>query len=184
MKILPLLLLCTLTPTVALDLTDEDKNKALEGEIVAKVIENKNGVGIQALFVIRSPIEQVWALMNDMGFYHKVYPEYQKIALIEETPGSRTIEYEMRIAFATLRYTLRREYPSDFTFTWKLVKGDLKRIEGKYELMALGSTMTILQYESFIETKYRIVDLIKNLRAIEEAKKAIRRFIVAAESAP
>jgi ribosome-associated toxin RatA of RatAB toxin-antitoxin module len=181
MKFLFLFFLLAVPSLGAFDMAEAVKEQVLRDEVVASVIEDADGVGIEAIYMIRRPIDRVWALLKDFDFYKKVYTEYKSIAVVSEGPEGMTIDYVMKFPLKKIEYTLLRVYLDD-RFSWKLVEGeDFRRLDGEYQLMSLDTDCTALRYRSFIRMKSKVVGLFKDRFALKQTKKSILDFKKAAE---
>jgi ribosome-associated toxin RatA of RatAB toxin-antitoxin module len=180
---LAIMLLLTLVPQLhALDMTEEVRQRILRDEVVASVTEDGGGVGIEATYMIRKPIDVVWALLKDFDFYRKVYKEYESISIASEGPEGMLVDYVMDVSLKKVEYTLLRVYRDESSFNWTLVKGDdFSRLDGEYQLESAGPDLTFLRYKSFIRTKSKVVNFFKDMVAVKQTKKSILKFKVAAE---
>lgn len=177
-----LLLLTLLSPLHALDMTEEVRQRILRDEVVASVTEDGEGVGIEATYMIRKPVAEVWALLKDFDFYRKVYKEYESISIASEDGDGILVDYVMDVSLKKMEYTLRRVYRDEASFNWTLVKGDdFSRLDGEYELEGAGADYTFLRYKSFIRTKSKVVNFFKDMVAVKQTKKSILKFKKAAE---
>ena len=97
---------------------------------------------------IDAPLEQVWALVQDV----ERAPEWQggmkgMHGLERDDEGRATLcEAETDAKVRTVKSIIRFEYDGPTTLRWSQEKGDLKSVEGSWELEDLGSDRTRATY--------------------------------------
>jgi carbon monoxide dehydrogenase subunit G len=97
---------------------------------------------------IDAPLEQVWALVEDV----EKAPEWQggvkgMHGLEHDDEGRATLcEAETDAKVRTVTSIVRFEYDGPTTLRWSQEKGDLKSVEGSWELEDLGSDRTRATY--------------------------------------
>ena len=90
--------------------------------------------------VIEAPIETVWALVQDV----ERAPEWQDglkamTAVERDGEGRATLcEAENDAKVRTLKSTVRFSYEEPTRLSWEQEKGDIKSVEGSWELEDLG----------------------------------------------
>jgi ribosome-associated toxin RatA of RatAB toxin-antitoxin module len=99
--------------------------------------------------VINAPLDRVWALVEDV----EKAPEWQggmkAIRVLErDSDGRATLcETESDAKVRTVKSTVRFEYEAPTTLSWTQEKGELKSVEGSWELEDLGSGRTRATYK-------------------------------------
>jgi ribosome-associated toxin RatA of RatAB toxin-antitoxin module len=97
---------------------------------------------------IDAPLEQVWALVQDV----EKAPEWQggmkgMHGLERDDQGRATLcEAETDAKVRTIKSIIRFEYDGPTTLRWSQEKGELKSVEGSWELEDLGSDRTRATY--------------------------------------
>ena len=98
--------------------------------------------------VIEAPLEQVWALVQDV----ESAPEWQgglkAIRVLERDDEQRPTlcEVESDAKVRSVRSTVRFRYEPPTALRWTQMKGELKSVEGSWELEELGSGRTRATY--------------------------------------
>ena len=135
---------------------------------------------------IDAPIEEVWALVEDV----ERAPEWQGgmkgMEALEWDDEGRALlcEAESDAKVRTVKSTIRFDYQPPTTLTWSQVKGELKSVDGRWDLEDLGDGRTRATY--WIETdlgrmlsmlvRGPLVDLLRDMLAgarAGELKRAI-----------
>jgi carbon monoxide dehydrogenase subunit G len=99
--------------------------------------------------VINAPLDRVWALVEDV----EKAPDWQGgmksiHALERDAEGRATLcETESDAKVRTIKSTVRFEYDPPTTLTWQQEKGELKSVEGSWQLEDLGSGRTRATYK-------------------------------------
>ena len=97
---------------------------------------------------IDAPLERVWALVQDV----EKAPEWQggmkgMHGLERDDQGRATLcEAETDAKVRTIKSIIRFEYDGPTTLRWSQEKGELKSVEGSWELEELGSDRTRATY--------------------------------------
>lgn len=98
---------------------------------------------------INAPIEQVWALVEDV----EKAPEWQGglkalRALEHDDQGRATLcESESDAKVRTVKSTVRFSYEAPERLSWRQERGELKSVEGSWRLDDLGESRTRASYE-------------------------------------
>jgi ribosome-associated toxin RatA of RatAB toxin-antitoxin module len=99
--------------------------------------------------VINAPLDRVWTLVADV----EKAPDWQggmkAIHVLErDAEGRATLcETESDAKVRTIKSTVRFEYDPPTTLTWQQEKGELKSVEGSWQLEDLGSGRTRATYK-------------------------------------
>lgn len=135
---------------------------------------------------IDAPLEKVWALVQDV----EQAPEWQgglkAMHVIERDEEDRPslCESESDAKVRTVKSTIRFRYDPPTALRWSQVKGELKSVEGSWELQDLGSGRTRATYAIEAELgrmlglviRGPLVDLLRDMLAgarAGELKRAI-----------
>jgi ribosome-associated toxin RatA of RatAB toxin-antitoxin module len=102
---------------------------------------------------IHAPIDEVWALVADV----EAAPEWQGglksiEALDRDEQGRATrVEAETDAKVRSVRSTVRFTYAGPNTLSWTQEKGELKSVDGRWELEDLGGDRTRATYRLEVE---------------------------------
>jgi ribosome-associated toxin RatA of RatAB toxin-antitoxin module len=122
---------------------------------------------------IDAPLDRVWALVEDV----EVAPEWQgglkAMRAVERDGDGRAIvcETESDAKVRTVKSTVRFNYAGPTTLTWNQEKGELKSVDGRWELEDLGGNRTRATYSLDVDLgrmlgmviRGPLVDLLRNM---------------------
>jgi ribosome-associated toxin RatA of RatAB toxin-antitoxin module len=97
---------------------------------------------------VDAPLERVWALVQDV----ERAPEWQGglkaiHALERDGEGHATLcQTEADAKVRTVKATVRFSYNRPTTLSWRQEKGELKSVDGRWELKDLGENRTLATY--------------------------------------
>ena len=137
---------------------------------------------------IRAPIDTVWALVEDV----ETAPEWQgglkAVRALERDGDGRAIvcEADTDARVRTITSTVRFTYAGPTVLTWTQEKGELKSVDGRWELEDLGGERTRATYKLDVELgrmlgmiiRGPLVDLLRDMLVSARAgelKKAIEK---------
>jgi ribosome-associated toxin RatA of RatAB toxin-antitoxin module len=97
---------------------------------------------------IDAPLDEVWALVEDVARAPEWQGGLKAIHVLERDPEGRAIlcESESDAKVRTIKSTVRFEYDGPTTLRWTQAKGELKSVDGSWELEALGDSRTRATY--------------------------------------
>jgi carbon monoxide dehydrogenase subunit G len=105
-------------------------------------------LGGTASETIAAPLDEVWEVVQDV----ETAPDWQgglvSIRALERDDEGRPtlVESESDIKVRTVKTQVRFSYDGPWRLTWTQVKGDLKAVEGSWELEDLGDGTTRATY--------------------------------------
>ena len=105
-------------------------------------------LGGSASAEIDAPLEEVWAVVQDV----MAAPEWQggldKMTALERDPDGRPtlVETENDIKVRRVKSRVRLHYEGPTRLSWTQEKGDMKSVEGVWELEDLGNGRTRASY--------------------------------------
>jgi carbon monoxide dehydrogenase subunit G len=97
---------------------------------------------------VNAPLERVWAFVQDV----ERTPEWQSglkgiHALERDGEGHATLcQFEADAKVRTVKSTVRYTYDGPATLAWRQEKGELKSVDGRWELKDLGGNRTLATY--------------------------------------
>jgi ribosome-associated toxin RatA of RatAB toxin-antitoxin module len=170
--LLPLILI---TPANA----GNDWTKILPGEIVIESAESQDGLdGIRAVFAVAASRDRIWKVLTDYDNFQEVFPQIDKMIVLEEDDSGATIEYWGSAVVINLHYVLRRSYVEPGRrLTWQHVSGDLERLKGSWQIIeSPDPSVHALVYESFADLGFGFVTWAVRLGAMNEARHMALRL--------
>jgi hypothetical protein len=122
------------------------------------VLDARSDAATQAArgFVIfERPVSRVFMLLAQTSRQGEYRPEVETIETVETFEGGSVDEHRMKILFIDIRYRLRnRVDAARRRIEWELAPGfesDLERVEGSWELYALGEGRTLGVFGTLVE---------------------------------
>jgi ribosome-associated toxin RatA of RatAB toxin-antitoxin module len=147
----------------------------LAGEVVIETVKHPEGFsGLQGSFTVAASRERIWAVLVDYENSPKFFPDIQKIRVLAQDQDGAQVEYWVNAIVTQYHYVLNRQYEkSSWRLTWKRVAGDLKRIEGWWEIRDTPRPgVHLLVYESYVD----IGGFIPKALVRQEATRKIREM--------
>jgi hypothetical protein len=97
---------------------------------------------------INGPLERVWELVQDVEAAPRWQGGLKAMRALERDGGGRAIlcESETDAKVRTVRSTVRFTYNGPSSLRWRQEKGDLKSVEGSWQLEDLGGGRTRATY--------------------------------------
>lgn len=147
--------LIMLTSTVSPAGTDTvDWETLFAGGVSIEPMQHPDGVaGLRASFMVAAPRERIWAALTDYPNFPKMFPDIHALRVLTEDERGADISYEVKALFSTYRYVLQRRYDDPGRrLTWRRLSGDLKRMEGSWEIRdTTRPTSQMVVYESYVD---------------------------------
>jgi ribosome-associated toxin RatA of RatAB toxin-antitoxin module len=135
---------------------------------------------------IHAPIDQVWALVEDVESAPDWQGGLKAMHPLEHDDRGRAIrcEAETDAKVRTVKSTVRFAYDGPSTLSWTQEKGELKSVDGRWELEDLGGDRTRATYKLEVELgrmlgmviRGPLIDLLRDMLVgarAGELKKAI-----------
>lgn len=123
------------------DDVERDWDKLMAGKVVVEAVESKDKIpGVRASFCVTAERDDIWAALTDYENHPKIFKGLNKINVIEKNESGAVVELFYSVNFAKIfhrnvHYVLDRRYvPAGRKMTWSKVSGDLKRIDGSWEI--------------------------------------------------
>ena len=143
--------LCVSSPTVV---GGVDWDTLLAGEIAVEKVQHPAGFpGLRGSFTVAASRERIWAVLVDYANFPKLFPDIQKMHVLAQDQYGAQVEYWINAILAHYHYILYRRYDEPGRrLTWTRVAGDLKRIEGSWEIRDTPRPdVHLLVYESYVD---------------------------------
>ena len=146
--------LLTVGPGLALAQRSIDWGRILAGEVVVDAVQKNDGLsGVRAMFAVTAAREQIWAVLLDYENFHQMFHGIEKIKVQEQHASGAQVEFWIDAVLKKYHYVLYRHYEQPgWRLTWQQIAGDLKRIEGSWEIRETPwSGVHVLIYESYVD---------------------------------
>jgi ribosome-associated toxin RatA of RatAB toxin-antitoxin module len=121
---------------------------------------------------IKAPIDQVWTLVEDVAAAPKWQGGLKAVHVIERDPDGRAVlcESESDAKVRSVKSTVRFSYDGPTALRWTQEKGDMKSVEGSWQLEDLGGERTRATYAIDVDLgrmlgmviRGPLVDLLRN----------------------
>ncbi len=97
---------------------------------------------------VDAPLEQVWALVENVERAPQWQGGLKAMHALERDDGGHAIvcQTESDAKVRTIKSTVRFTYDGPTTLTWRQEKGELKSVDGRWELEDLGENRTRATY--------------------------------------
>jgi ribosome-associated toxin RatA of RatAB toxin-antitoxin module len=97
---------------------------------------------------VEAPIEQVWALVEDVERAPQWQGGLKGMRVLERGDEGHAIlcQAEADARVRTIKSTVRYTYNAPTTLAWRQEKGELKSVDGRWELENLGGNRTRATY--------------------------------------
>ena len=146
--------LLTVGSVIALAQRSTDWERMLAGEVVVDAVQKDDGLaGVRAMFAVTAAREQIWAVLLDYENFQQMFHGIEKIKVQEQYASGAQVEFWIDAVLKKYHYVLYRHYEQPgWRLTWQQIAGDLKRIEGSWEIRATPqSGVHVLIYESYVD---------------------------------
>jgi len=124
------------------------------GDVVVEAVQRPDGIpGLRASFTVAAPRERIWAVLLDYANFLKIFPDIHDIRVLTHDQQGAQVEYWVNAVVSQYHYVLYRHYDEPGRrLTWTRVAGDLKRMEGSWEICDTPRPdVQMLVYESYID---------------------------------
>src|SRR4029450_11379748 len=121
------------------------------GDVVVEAVKRPDGVpGLRASFAVAAPPERIRAVPPDYAISPKIFPDIRDMRVLTHDQHGAEVEYWVNAVVSKYHYVLYRHYDEPGRrLTWTRVAGDLKRMEGSWEICDTPrSDVQMLVYES------------------------------------
>lgn len=111
----------------------------------------EGGARVTASVVVAAPPETVWKLLTDCAGARRLYAGVDDCRVLSVAPGGRSDVRHSRVRWLPglppVRFTFRNDYEPGREIRFRLVEGDLKRMEGRWRLTVQDGA-TRVDYDS------------------------------------
>ena len=156
-----------------------DWDTLFAGEVVVETVKHPDGFsGLRALFTVAASRQRIWAVLTDYANFLKIFPDIQKMRVLTQDQHGAQVEYWINAVVTHYHYVLYRRYDEPGRrLTWTQVAGDLKRIEGSWEIRDTPpSDAHMLVYESYVDIGGIIPTALARMEAMRKARQMSERL--------
>jgi hypothetical protein len=129
-------------------------DRLMQEEILVEKIEDSLGLpGIRAMFTISASRDELWEMLTDYKNFPKIYGGIDSLSVLAEDEHSAKVEIFQTALVKKLRFVLQRNYVREgYRLTWERLSGDLKYIQGSWEIIDSPDHNTkLVIYTSFFK---------------------------------
>jgi len=170
-----LLMLGMLLVTSPAATSSVDWTALFAGDMVVEAVKRPDGIpGLRAAFAVAAPRERIWAVLLDYANFLKIFPDIHDMRVLTQDQQGAQVEYWVNAIVSKYHYVLYRHYDEPGRrLSWTRVTGDLKRMEGSWEIHETPrSDVHMLVYESYID----IGGVIPKALVRMEARRKVREM--------
>jgi len=149
------------------------------GDVVVEAVQRPDGIpGLRASFTVAAPRERIWAGLRDYASCPKIVPDIHDMRVLTHDPHGAQVEYWVNAVVSKYHYVLYRHYDEPGRrVTWTRVAGDLKRMEGSWEIRDTSrSDIQLLVYESYIDIGGVVPKALVRMEAMRKAREMGERL--------
>jgi hypothetical protein len=134
--------------------------------------------------VIRAPIELCFDTLVDFAEYPSWFRVIRaaKIEEADAAAGKWRVRFELDAVLKTITYTLAYEGRRPGELVWKMTGGDLKAIEGRYELIELEPGLTEATCTQAIDVGMWVPGIVRRAFESSAVADSVRELKAAAEA--
>jgi coenzyme Q-binding protein COQ10 len=169
LALLMLGILLVMAPPVA----GRDWAALFAGDVVVEAVKGPDGIsGLRASFAIAAPRERIWDVLLDYANFPKIFPDIHDLRVLMHDPQGDQVEYWVNAVVSKYHYVLYRHYDEPGRrLTWTRVAGDLKRMEGSWEICDTPrSDVQMLVYESYIDIGGMVPKALVRMEAMRKVR--------------
>lgn len=151
MALLWLGILLAAAPTVA---GRVDWDTLFAGEVAVEAVKQPGGLsGVRASFTVAASREHIWDVLLDYANFPKIFPDIHTLRVLTQDQQGAKLEYWIKAVLSKYHYVLYRHYAEPGRrLTWTRVSGDLKRLEGSWEIRETPRPdVQMLVYELYVD---------------------------------
>jgi hypothetical protein len=149
------------------------------GKVILETVKRPDGLpGLRASFAVVAPRERIWTVLLDYAHFPQIFPDIHAMRVLTNDQQGAQVEYWVKVLVSTYRYVLYRRYEEPGRrLTWTRVAGDLKRIEGSWEIHDTPrSDVQMLVYESYLDIGGVVPKVLVRAEAMRKAREMSERL--------
>jgi ribosome-associated toxin RatA of RatAB toxin-antitoxin module len=149
------------------------------GDVVVEAVKRLDGIsGLRASFAVAAPRERIWTVLLDYAHFPQIFPGIHDMRVLTNDQQGAQVEYWVNALVSKYHYVLYRRYDEPGRrLTWTRVAGDLKRLEGSWEIHDTPrSDVQMLVYESYIDIGGVVPKALVRAEAMRKAREMGERL--------
>ena len=160
-----------------------DWNALFAGDVAVEAVKHPDGIsGLRASFAISASRERIWTVLLDYANFPKIFHGIHTMRVLAHDQQGARVEYWVNAILSKYHYVLYRRYDEPGRrLTWTRIAGDLKRMEGSWEIRDTPrADVQMLVYESYVDIGGIIpVALVRveAMRRVREMGERLRSWI-------
>jgi ribosome-associated toxin RatA of RatAB toxin-antitoxin module len=134
--------------------------------------------------IVRAPIDVCFDTIVDFQYYPDWFTAISTAAVLEhdDSVPSWTVEYTLSMVVKTISYTLAYRGKRPGALTWKLVRGDVKDVQGDYRFVELEPGVTEATCTQGVDVGFWIPGPLRRTFERTALSDSVREFKKAAEA--
>ena len=151
-----------------------DWDTLLAGEVIVEPVQHPDEFsGLRASFTVAATRERIWAVLIDYANFPKLFPDIHKMRVLAQDQDGAQMEYWVNAVLTQYHYVLYRRYDEPGRrLTWTRLAGDLKRIEGSWEIRDTPRPdVHLLVYESYADIGGVILKALVRMEAMRKLRE-------------
>ncbi len=168
--------------------SQEEVSKLLQGKIVRRPLEQKNGtqVGGTSFIIVNAPLDVTWKALFSFDQYPHIFNRTLGTRVVATKPGHVLIEMKQGATFLGVTYSLDAAYDQDAKeIVCRLVRSrphDLDEVQGFWKLTPQSDGRTLVAYGAVVSINNALIqywagDEIE--RGVLNAPRDLKNFIEA-----
>lgn len=134
--------------------------------------------------VVRAPLDLCFDTLVDFAKYPQWFGVIHsaRIEQADAAAGLWTVRYELDAILKTITYTLAYESERPGLLTWRMTTGDLKAIEGRYDLVELEPGLVEATCTQAIDVGLWVPGIVRRAFESTAVRDSVRELKQAAEA--
>ena len=131
-----------------------DWQALLAGQIIVESQGHPEGFpGVRASFTVAATLQRIWAVLLDYPNFPKIFHNVKTLRVLSEDKQGAKLAYQVDGILSTYSYVLSRRYDEpERRLTWTRLSGDLKHVEGSWEIRDTPRPeLRLLIYELYVD---------------------------------
>lgn len=135
--------------------------------------------GVQAIILIKRPIDQVWKVVRNTETLFAGDPVFQKVQVVDRpSPKKEIVKYDLRLApfLPVMSYTGQVDFREPYVSEFKRIAGSFEAMDGKVQLKpGQQANETILAYSLKVKPGMPLPQTVVNKFVSSDLPHSLRR---------